>query len=309
MSISRTILSRPRRSQEPAPRRARGRYAVVIATLVGVSACTAVAAEGLPGGDTSGTGTETGSEAAIDTPTPVAPAGPAFLPVATTEVPITTTSEPTSPGSDGAPAGRGTIVAHASSPTVVARQWPSANATPVDDFANPTDRGGPLVFRGIGEPVDGWLEVLLPVRPNGTTGWIDLDDVRLSRNPYEIEVDLASFELTVRRDGEVAISAPVAIGQGGTPTPVGDFYLIELLQPPQANGPYGSYAYGLSGYSDVLDNFNGGQGVIGIHGTNQPELLGGPASHGCIRIHNDTIELMAEFLPLGTPVSILGADR
>jgi len=273
--------------------------------LLGVSACTAVAADGLPDGNGRRSEVE-----AVDTTgqAPVADSNPEpieTLPVATTALPATTLTPITSPPETET----GTIVAHAITPVVTARQWPSGNADVTAGFANPTDRGGPLVFQAVGEPVDGWLEVLLPVRPNGTTGWIDLDDVTLTRNPYRIEVNLATYELTVRRDGEVEIAAPVAIGQGGTPTPIGDFYLIELLQPPQPNGPYGSYAYGLSGYSDVLENFNGGQGVIGIHGTNRPDLLGGPASHGCIRIHNDTIELMASILPLGTPVSILEAER
>lgn len=274
--------------------------------LLGVSACTAVAADGLP----TGGGQETEVEA-VDTTEPLPLTDPAevaeVLPVATTAIPATTSAP--SPAETEADAASGTIVAHATAPTVTARQWPSANADVTAGFANPTDRGGPLVFQAIGEPVDGWIEVLLPIRPNGTTGWVDLEDVTLSRNPYRIEVDLGSYELTVRRNGEVELLAPVAIGQGGTPTPIGDFYLIELLQPRQQNGPYGPYAYGLSGYSDVLDNFNGGAGVIGIHGTNRPDLLGGPASHGCIRIHNDTIALMAEFLPLGTPVSIVEANR
>ncbi len=305
MSIPRTILSRPWRPQEHGLRPVRRGYALAVSVLLGVSACTAVAADGLPDGSDSGSEVET-----VDTTTPAPVTDPPPepiepLPVATTAIPATTIAPITAPPDSET----GTIVAHATSPIVTARQWPSDNADVTAGFANPTDRGGPLVFQAVGEPVDGWLEVLLPIRPNGTTGWVDLDDVTLSRNPYRIEVDLATYELTVRRDGEIEILAPVAIGQGGTPTPIGDFYLIELLQPTEPNGPYGPYAYGLSGYSDVLDNFNGGQGVIGIHGTNRPDLLGGPASHGCIRIHNDTIELMATMLPLGTPVSILEAER
>lgn len=283
---------------------------LVVAVVLGVSACTAVAAEGLPNGDDDSAQVVAAAPVAA-APTTTLPDGADLdelvLPVATTAIP--TTSIAATPATTLDPVGdRGTIVAHATAANVVARERPAPAADPVADFANPTDRGGPLVFQAIGEPVGDWLEVLLPVRPNGTTGWVPLDQVSLSRNPYRIEVDLSTYQLTVTRDGEIELEAPVAIGQGGTPTPIGDFYLIELLEPIKRNGPYGSYAYGLSGYSDVLDNFNGGEGVIGIHGTNQPSLLGGPASHGCIRVHNDTIELMAEFLPLGTPVSILGVS-
>jgi lipoprotein-anchoring transpeptidase ErfK/SrfK len=215
---------------------------------------------------------------------------------------------PPFPASDAGPEDghdRGTtIVAHATTPTIAAHATPEADGAVLQEFANPTERGGPLVFQAVGQPRDGWLEVLLPVRPNGTTGWIRVDDVELTRNPYRIEIDLDRYHIDVWRGDELRISAPVAVGKGGTPTPIGDFYLVELLQPPEPDGPYGAYAYGLSGYSDVLDNFNGGDGVIGIHGTNQPSLLGGPASHGCIRLHDDVITEMAGFLPLGTPVTI-----
>ena len=272
------------------------------AFVVALSACTAVAADRLPGSSPD-TRVEVLDPAAsptddsADRRTSAAPRpDPASDGIAGRTVPPATT-----PARD-----TGTIVAHATAPTVMARTSPSVDAEPVAEFANPTERGGPLVFQAVGTPRAGWIEVLLPVRPNGTVGWVELDDVELTRNPYRIEVDLASYEIVVERDGEVQLSAPVAIGQGDTPTPIGDFYLIELLQPPDPDGPYGTYAYGLSGYSDVLDNFNGGDGVIGIHGTNDPDLLGGPASHGCIRVHNDTIEAMAEFLPLGTPVTIIG---
>ena len=202
-----------------------------------------------------------------------------------------------------------TIVAHARTDDVVARAAPTEQAGVVAELANPTDRGGPLVFRAVGPPLDGWLEVQLPVRPNGTTGWIPLDDVELSVNPYRVEVDADAHRLTIYHHGRVKLSTAVAIGTGDTPTPLGEFYLVELLRPRDPNGIYGSYAYGLSGYSDTLQSFNGGNGVIGIHGTNRPDLLGQDVSHGCIRVANPTIEGMARFLPLGTPVSIERSER
>ena len=90
------------------------------------------------------------------------------------------------------------------------------------------------------------------------------------------------------------------------PTPGGIYYIKELLQPPSPDGPYGVYAYGLNGFSNVLTSFAGGEGVIGIHGTNQPEALGTDVSSGCIRLHNDAITRLVQEvgLPLGTPVEI-----
>jgi lipoprotein-anchoring transpeptidase ErfK/SrfK len=200
-----------------------------------------------------------------------------------------------------------TIVAQAIPPEVVARSEPLDGAEVVAELANPIATGGPLVFQVVeagSSPGPEWLKVLLPVRPNGTTGWIPAGSVELSENPYRIEIDIAGHELTVLRDGDAVLSTPVAIGTGETPTPVGSFYLTELLQPPDPGGPYGTYAFGLSGFSETLQSFNGGDGVIGIHGTNDPSSLGTDVSHGCVRVANETIEELAAMLPLGTPVVV-----
>ena len=149
-----------------------------------------------------------------------------------------------------------------------------------------------------------WLKVLLPIRPNGSTGFVRASDVTVSENPYSIDIELAEHRLTVSKGDEVTIDEPIGVGTASTPTPGGKYYLKELLQPPDPNGTYGPYAYGLSGFSNVLQEFNGGDGVIGIHGTNQPEAIGTDVSHGCIRVSNEAITEMAGMLPLGTPVHI-----
>ena len=147
----------------------------------------------------------------------------------------------------------------------------------------------------------------LPVRPNGSSGWVDADDVTIAGVPYRIEVGITEHRIRVFGDEEVILDEPVGVGRTDRPTPGGIYYLKELLQPPNPDGAYGIYAYGLSGFSNVLQSFNGGSGVIGIHGTNEPEKVGTDVSHGCIRLHNEAIERMVEDigLPLGTPVEIL----
>jgi lipoprotein-anchoring transpeptidase ErfK/SrfK len=152
-----------------------------------------------------------------------------------------------------------------------------------------------------------WVQVHLPVRPNGTTGWVRAADVDLSTTDLRVEVRLAEHRLLLHRGDEVVLEVPVGVGRAEVPTPGGVYYVKELLEPPDPEGVYGSYAYGLSGYSPVLESFAGGAGVIGIHGTNQPESVGTDASHGCIRMRNeDVTRLVEEFgLPLGTPVEIL----
>jgi lipoprotein-anchoring transpeptidase ErfK/SrfK len=77
-----------------------------------------------------------------------------------------------------------------------------------------------------------------------------------------------------------------------------------LLQPPDPNGVYGAFAYGLSGFSNVLTSFAGGEGVVGIHGTNDPSSIGKDVSAGCIRMSNEGIKKLAARLPLGVPVEI-----
>lgn len=206
---------------------------------------------------------------------------------------------------DGGEAGtdQGAVVAEANGPAVEVFDAPDAPA-PRLSLSNPTDDGGPRVFL-VKERRAGWLNVALPVRPNGSTGWIREGDVTLSSTPYRISVDLAGHQITVWDGEEVILGEPVGVGKKDAPTPGGDYYLAELLQPPDPTTVYGPYAFGLSGFSDVFTNFAGGEGVIGIHGNNDPSTLGTDVSSGCIRMSNDGITRLARLLPLGTPVAIV----
>jgi lipoprotein-anchoring transpeptidase ErfK/SrfK len=163
----------------------------------------------------------------------------------------------------------------------------------------------PIAF--LGRQVRGrWLQVYLPVRPNGSSGWVRRRDVEETNHPFRIEVKLSDRRIRVFRRDQVILNAAIGVGRQDRPTPGGVYYIKELLQPPDPNGVYGSFAYGLSGFSTVLESFNGGQGVIGIHGTNDPSSIGKSVSSGCIRVRNKVIERMVKRigLPLGTPVEI-----
>lgn len=216
----------------------------------------------------------------------------------------TTTTEAPSEGS-------GAFTAAASDTALVASAVPAqvqvyASASedePTTVLDNPNENGAPLVFL-VEQQQGEWLEVLLPIRPNGSTGFIKAADVTLAENPYSIDVKLAEHRLIVTKGEEVIADESIGVGTASTPTPGGKYYLKELLQPPDPNGAYGPYAYGLSGFSNELEEFNGGDGVIGIHGTNEPELIGSDVSHGCIRMSNEAITALAAELPLGTPVHI-----
>ncbi len=151
---------------------------------------------------------------------------------------------------------------------------------------------------------DGWVRVKLPVRPNGSTGWVRSDEVRLEPLDHLVTVDLAARALTVWVDGAVDRVIEAAIGSAENPTPTGTFYVVDKLDTADDGGAYGPYAFGLSAHSDTLSEFGGGDGQIGIHGTNDPGSLGEAVSHGCVRLPNDAITHLATELPLGTPVVI-----
>ena len=152
---------------------------------------------------------------------------------------------------------------------------------------------------------DVWLQVLLPKRPNGSSGWVERDQVRIKPVSHQVVVDLSSRTASLLRGKRKIRSFRVGVGTAGTPTPTGRFYITVKLRPPQISAAaYGAWALGLSGYSEVHQTFGTGDGQIALHGTYKPELLGQPVSNGCVRMDNETITLLAETLPLGTPVTI-----
>lgn len=171
-----------------------------------------------------------------------------------------------------------------------------------DDPAEPTV---PLVFLVEEQRDDGWIRVLLPERPNGTTGWARAADFMLTNTRYHITVQLAAHQITVYDGETVIVQEPAAVGKPATPTPPGKYYIRVLLQSTDPGSVYGPFAYGLSGHSDVLTTFNGGDGELGIHGNNDASVLGKSVTSGCMRISNDSITRLTQLLPLGTPVEIL----
>ena len=194
------------------------------------------------------------------------------------------------------------IVATAIGPSVDV--YDNGRAEVTAKIPNPNENGAPLTFL-VRERVGDWLRVLLPIRPNGSEGWVSADAVRLTSHRYKIKVELAEHRLVVTEGVATILDTPVGVGTNDTPTPGGLYYTKELLQPPDPNGAYGHYAYGLSGFSNVIFDFQGVDGVIGIHGTNDPSSIGKDVSHGCLRISNEAITLLAKRLPLGVPVEIV----
>ncbi len=195
------------------------------------------------------------------------------------------------------------IVATAQVPSVQVFAAPNSDAVTMS-LANPNEFAVPLVFRVETVQAD-WLKVMLPVRPNGSTGWVRAADVTTADDDWRLEVSLGAHRLTVWKGAEVIRQETVAVGMADAPTPTGDFYLTETLDTGNPGGAYGPWAFGLSAFSDVYTSFAGGPGQIGLHGTNNPEALGGDVSHGCIRITNEAISDLAERVPPGSPISVV----
>jgi lipoprotein-anchoring transpeptidase ErfK/SrfK len=168
---------------------------------------------------------------------------------------------------------------------------------------NPNEDGAPLVFL-VQKRVQYWIKVYLPVRPNGSTGWVRARSVRLAIDPYRVVVSLRARRVSVYERNRLVRSERAGVGRSVLPTPSGTYFLVSLLKQPNPHGAYGPYAFGLSAYSNVLQSFGGGPGQIGLHGTDDPSRLGTNVSHGCIRISNAGITRLARMLPLGTPVTI-----
>ena len=168
----------------------------------------------------------------------------------------------------------------------------------------PFDGARVLLVAGVTDPE--WVQVHLPVRPNGRTGWVRRSDVVLSTVTTRIVVELGRRRLTVYDGSEVLATAEATIGAPETPTPTGLFYVNQIQVEVDTDTERGAGLFGTSAFSEVLGIIDGGEPAVAVHGTNQPELLGEAASRGCIRVADEVIELLISLaLPLGTPVEIL----
>ena len=189
--------------------------------------------------------------------------------------------------------------------TLTARAAPSADARAILVFHDlRRDRLPQFVLaRGRSRDAQGrlWYRVELPMRPNGRLGWVRADGVALRTVRRTILVDLSARRLTVLAGTRVLMRTRVAVGKPGMETPTGRFYLTAKFKP---TAPIlGAFALETSAYSRLTD-WPGG-GLIGIHGTPMPWLLGRAVSHGCIRVANTDILRVARLVPPGTPVRIV----
>ncbi len=178
--------------------------------------------------------------------------------------------------------------------TAVEGGWEFENPGPYD----PRQPFSMMVLEHRGD----WVKVAVPVRPNGTEGWVAVQDVELSTTQRRIEVRLGERMLRAYDGSELVFETPVVVGSAFTQTPTGRFYVTDIV--PQTSPSYGPVALATDGYSEMIDEFDNGVPVIALHGTNRPELVGQAVSNGCIRVPNELIQQLADTVPRGAPVDI-----
>lgn len=149
-----------------------------------------------------------------------------------------------------------------------------------------------------------WVRVLLPVRPNGTQGWARASAFRFVSTRLRVLIDQSDRRLTLFRRGRVFLRVPIAVGKPSTPTPVGRFAVAEMIRTRTPGAFLGPIVFPLTGYSEVLNEFAGGNGRFAMHGTSLPRLIGTRASNGCIRMHNSNVVRISRLLRPGVPVTI-----
>jgi lipoprotein-anchoring transpeptidase ErfK/SrfK len=146
-----------------------------------------------------------------------------------------------------------------------------------------------------------WYKVSIPMRPNGTYGWVHASTVSLSPTHSRIVVNVRRRTIDVYRFGKRRWHGIVAVGAPGRETPLGHYYVAARFVP--YHDPFlGVFAEETSAYSKLTE-WPGG-GVVGIHGTDEPWLLGKAVSHGCVRVSNHTASKLKRLAPLGTPILI-----
>lgn len=189
---------------------------------------------------------------------------------------------------------------------VDAYERPSQSSPVVVSVSTSTPEGTTNLVVADGEVTrDGvsWVHARLAVLPDGRTGWIPRSALGgWTFVDTRAVVDRADLTLTLYRAGREIFRTPVGVGKPSTPTPTGQFYVRDRLTA-YASPEYGPLAFGTSARSPYETDWPEG-GFIGIHGTDEPELIPGRVSHGCIRLRNAAILKLGKLMPVGTPVTI-----
>ena len=190
-------------------------------------------------------------------------------------------------------------------PLVVAHATPSTTGARVlvlHQFRSDFRRQEVLaVAKTMGSDGNVWYQLNLPMRPNGTLGWVQARQVEVAPVTNRILINIDRRQMEVLHGNQVLYKTTVAVGAPGMETPTGHFYVQVRFVP---DDPFlGVFAFETSAYSK-LSEWPGG-GVVGIHGTSAPWLLGQAVSHGCVRMSNEAALVLKRLVPVGTPITIV----
>ncbi len=190
------------------------------------------------------------------------------------------------------------VVTHPTRPQIV---YAHPGGPPVGVL--PTTEMGSATWVPVVQTQPGWIRVLLPSRPNKSTGWIYSDGGGLQNaySPYRVEIELSSRRLTLFKAGHRLRSWTVAVGAATTPTPTGRTFLMAVLSPP--NPTYTPLILPLGMHSTTLDSFDGGPSTIALHGWPDASVFGQAVSHGCVRIPATALRVLSR-IPLGSSVLV-----
>jgi lipoprotein-anchoring transpeptidase ErfK/SrfK len=181
---------------------------------------------------------------------------------------------------------------------------PDATSQVLAYLANGVEVKGRVVFT-VADKEGEWLKVNAPIRPNGAQGWIKASEVTTYTHDYYVLIELAAKRISVYKGTKLLLSDKAGVGKSTTPTPLGSYYTTELIKTKKKNSPYGPFAFGISAFSEVFQTFGGGDGRVGMHGTNSAASVGQASTNGCIRLQNTIITKLRNTLPLGVPVDIV----
>ena len=188
---------------------------------------------------------------------------------------------------------------------VAAHSRPSGSSPTIKVFSQFRRDFRPTTLLVLGEREDAkglrWFKLSMPMRPNGRIGWVKAAAVQMHPVRRSIVIDLSSRKLRLVERGKTRFGTRVAIGRRGMETPTGNFYLTATFRPTERF--LGAFAFETSAYSK-LSEWPGG-GVVGLHGTSMPWLLGQAVSHGCVRMSNAAALVLRRLARAGTPVKIV----
>ena len=187
---------------------------------------------------------------------------------------------------------------------------PDQTSATTNIISNPGPFEGTRILETTGRETEEFVEVILPVTPNNTSGWLIKEDITIAESENLIIVDLSERKAALYVGADLIAEAPVAIGAPNTPTPALEAIIDAIWERSSSETKlpslYGQRLFGLNKHSEVLSDFDGRRPALAIHGTDEPNLIGSAVSNGCIRMHNDDMAIFAEHVTLGTRVSIIG---